>query len=139
MSTTITMSDQYDALIDKLNDSISLMKNMIVEVKSLKKESLKSKKVKKEKDPNKPPPFTKPVDISDELRSFLDHKEDISRTEVTQKMYAYIKEKNLQNKDNKRQFVIDDSLAELLKLKKGELVEYFKLQTYMKQHYPSKS
>ena len=143
---TKTMADQFDAVIDKLNDSIMNMKNLVNEVKAMKKEHWKmekasssKKKVKKERDPNKPPPFTKPVDISDELRAFLNQEGDISRTEVTQKMYAYIKEKALQNQEQKRQFILDDPLAKLFKLKKGDSMEYFKLQTHMKQHYPAKA
>ena len=139
-----TMTEQFDNVLDKLNEHISVMKNLVNEVKNMKKDYTKfekssHKKVKKEKDPNKKPPFTKPVDISDELRSFLKQDGDISRTEVTQKMYAYIKEKALQNQEQKRQFIIDDALAKLFKLDKGVSMEYFKLQTHMKQHYPTKS
>ena len=138
------MNTQFDHMIDKLTDSISTMKTLIQEVKILKKEHAKNekasrKKVKKEKDPNRPAPFTKPVKISDELRTFLKKEdEDISRTEVTQMMYAYIKENNLQNPENKRQFILNDVLATLFKLNKDESMEYFKLQTHMKQHYPPK-
>lgn len=144
-TTTKTMTDQFDSVINKLNESISTMKDLVNEVKALKKEQAKmeksatKKKVKKERDPNKPPPFSKPVEISDELRAFLKQEGDISRTEVTQKMYAYIKEKSLQNQEQKRQFILDDPLAKLFKLKKGDCVEYFKLQTHMKQHYPVKA
>ena len=143
MTETKTMSEQFDDVIEKLSESISNMKSLVNEVKILKKEHIKmekfsTKKVKKEKDPNKPPPFTKPVDISDELRAFLKQEGEISRTEVTQKMYAYIKEQSLQNQEQKRQFILDDPLATLFKLEKGESMEYFKLQTHMKQHYPPK-
>jgi upstream activation factor subunit UAF30 len=143
---TKTMSEQFDAVIDKLSDSIANMKTLVNEVKALKKESARmekaassKKKVKKERDPNKPPPFTKPVEISDELRAFLGQDGEISRTEVTQKMYAYIKDKALQNQEQKRQFILDAPLAELFKLKKGDSMEYFKLQTHMKHHYPAKT
>lgn len=136
-----TMTEQYDALLERLNEQVAALKSVMNDVKALKKEALanekkKTKKVKKEVDPNKPKPFTKPVEITDELRKFLDKDGDISRTEVTQKMYAYIKEKSLQNSEQKRQFILDEPLAKLFKLKKGESMEYFKLQTYMKQHYP---
>ena len=136
-----TMTEQYDALLERLNEQVTALKSVMNDVKALKKEALanekkKTKKVKKEVDPNKPKPFTKPVEITEELRKFLDKEGDISRTEVTQKMYAYIKEKSLQNTEQKRQFILDEPLAELFKLKKGDSMEYFKLQTYMKQHYP---
>ena len=144
MSTSVedlkpTMSDQFDSVIDRLTDQISSMKTLLAEVKTLKKDALKPKKlkkIKKERDPTKPLPFTKPVKISDELRKFLKVEGDISRTEVTQKMYAYIKDNKLQNPDMKRQFVIDKSLAKLFKVDEKTSMEYFKLQTHMKQHYP---
>ena len=140
-TTTLTMTEQYDTLLERLNEQVTALKSIMNDVKVLKKEALanekkKTKKVKKEVDPNKPKPFTKPVEITDELRTFLDKEGDISRTEVTQKMYAYIKEKSLQNTEQKRQFILDEPLAKLFKLKKGDSMEYFKLQTYMKQHYP---
>ena len=136
--TATTMTEQFDSVIDKLSENISSMKLLLSEVKQLKKDSIKScksKKEKKEKDPNKPVPFTKPVVISDELRSFLNHKDDISRTEVTKKMYEYIKENNLQNPEMKREFVVDEKLAKLFKIDKGTHLGYFNVQTHMKQHY----
>ena len=134
-----TMTEQFDSLIDRLSEQITSMKTLLVEVKAIKKEAtkpVKFKKVKKERDPNKPPPFTKPVEISPELRKFLKQEGDISRTEVTQKMYAYIKDKKLQNPEMKRQFIIDKPLAKLFKVDEKTSMEYFKLQTHMKQHYP---
>lgn len=134
-----TMSQQFDSVIERLTEQITTMKSLLSEVKSLKKEAtkpVKNKKVKKERDPNKPPPFTKPVEISSELRKFLKQEGDISRTEVTQKMYAYIKDKKLQNPEMKRQFILDKPLAKLFKVDEKTSMEYFKLQTHMKQHYP---
>jgi len=136
-----TINEQYDSLVERLGEQVTFLKSMMTDVKALKKEALasekkKTKKIKKEVDPNKPKPFTKPVEITDELRKFLKQDGDISRTEVTQKMYAYIKEESLQNEEHKRQFILDTPLAKLFKLDKGTSMEYFKLQTYMKQHYP---
>jgi len=134
-----TVTEQFDSVIERLTEQINSMKTLLSEVKTLKKEAtkpVKVKKVKKERDPNKPPPFTKPVEISSELRKFLKQEGDISRTEVTQKMYAYIKDKKLQNPEMKRQFVIDKPLAKLFKVDEKTSMEYFKLQTHMKQHYP---
>ena len=134
-----TVAVQFDSVIERLTEQITSMKSLLSEVKTLKKEAtkpVKVKKVKKERDPNKPPPFTKPVEISPELRKFLKQEGDISRTSVTQKMYAYIKDKKLQNPEMKRQFIIDKPLAKLFKVDEKTSMEYFKLQTHMKQHYP---
>jgi len=134
-----TMTEQFDSVLNRITEQITFMKTLLAEVKILKKDATKPfklKKVKKERDPNKPPPFTKPVEISDELRKFLKQDGDISRTEVTQKMYAYIKDKKLQNSEMKRQFILDKPLAKLFKVDEKTSMEYFKLQTHMKQHYP---
>ena len=137
-NTTETIS--YDDVINKLTEQIASMKVLITQVKQLKKEhnsklTKKKEKVKKERDPNKPPPFSKPVEISDELFKFLDLTENISRTDITKMMYKYIKDEALQNQDHKRQFIIDENLSKLFKIDKGDSIEYFKLQTHMKQHY----
>ena len=136
-SKSATIADQFDIIISKINDQILYMKSLAIEIKNLKKETIKStKKPKKIRDPSKPPPFTKPVLISEALRSFINHTGDISRTDVTKKMYSYIKENNLQNPNQKRQFIVDKPLATLLEIDENTSMEYFKLQKFMSIHYP---
>jgi len=82
--------------------------------------------------------FNKPLNISSELAAFLGMPKDgmISRTEATGKIIAYIKEKDLQNPENKRELLLDDKLKTIItKENEDDKVTFFNLQRYMKNHY----
>ena len=53
--------------------------------------------------------FMKPMNISPELAAVIGG-DPVPRTEVTKKIWAYIKSKNLQDPANKRNIVADDAL-----------------------------
>jgi chromatin remodeling complex protein RSC6 len=81
--------------------------------------------------------FVKPTLISNELASFLKVPAgtEMSRTDVTKALHAYIQEHKLKNKDNGRIIEADAPLSKLLKLKKDEQLTYFNLQKYMTPHF----
>ena len=56
--------------------------------------------------------FMKPVQPSDKLAEVVGSKA-MPRTEVTKKLWAYIKRNNLQDKKNKRMIHADDSLKQV--------------------------
>jgi chromatin remodeling complex protein RSC6 len=60
----------------------------------------------------------------------------VARTEVTRFLINYIKEKGLQNEDDKREIVPDTTLRSLLGLNEGQHVSYFELQRHMNRHFP---
>jgi len=60
----------------------------------------------------------------------------MARTEVTQEVNKYIKAHNLQNPANKKEIKADSTLTTLLNLKKGDDLNYFSLQKYLKDHFP---
>ena len=99
-------------------------------------------RVKKGKDPNKPPSgFAKPGPVSKDLRTFLGLKEGdlISRTKVTQQFTAYCRDHNLQKDSDKRTINPDKTIKSLLRLDKNSPpLTFFNLQRYMKIHYPNK-
>lgn len=79
-------------------------------VKAAKKKVAKKpakKVVKKKRKPN--PAFMKPVEISDALAKIVGSK-PIPRTEVTKKLWAYIKKNKLQDTVNKRNINADANL-----------------------------
>ena len=84
--------------------------------------------------------FAKPGPVSDELRKFLSLDKDalIARTEVTKAINKYCKEHSLQNESDKRKILPDTSLKKLLRMKKGDELTFFNLQTYLKVHFPNK-
>lgn len=81
--------------------------------KTTTKKSTKKKAVKKKTTgEKKASPLTKPKPLSPELSAFLGVKE-LSRGEVTKKIWEYIKSKNLQDPNNKRTIVPDEALGKL--------------------------
>lgn len=86
--------------------------------------------------------FLKPVKISKEMAKFTgwDPKELKSRVDVTKYICKYIKDKDLQNPEDRRQIRVekDNKLRKLLNYdsNKDKLpLTYYRLQTYMKKHF----
>jgi SWIB-domain-containing proteins implicated in chromatin remodeling len=63
------------------------------------------------------------VFLSSELAEFLGAPQ-LPRTEVTKQVWAYIKERDLQNPSNRREILLDDALQRLFKRKK---IDMFKM------------
>lgn len=76
--------------------------------------------------------FSKVHEISPELQTFLGEKE-LSRADVTKKIWAYIKEKGLQGKEDKRTIVPDAALAKLLGSK--DPFSMFQLSKLLQSHF----
>lgn len=87
-----------------------------------------------------PSGFSKPGNVSDELRKFLKLGKDelIARTEVTKRINVYCKEHGLQGKEDKRVLKPDKTLKTLLRLGPKDELTFFNLQKYMKVHFPNK-
>ena len=84
--------------------------------------------------------FMKPVRISEEMAAFTGWAADqlYSRVDVTKFICKYIRENNLQNKDDRRQIVCDDKLKTLLRYDPATAAEpltYFRLQQYIQCHF----
>tara|TARA_X000001036_G_C20578978_1_gene765917 strand:+ start:103 stop:600 length:498 start_codon:yes stop_codon:yes gene_type:complete len=102
------------------------------QMKSLKKEVSKGK----QKGNRKPSGFAKPSKISKDLSEFMKIEEgkEVARTEVTQYLINYIKDKELTNKENKKIIQPDETLKTLLECGEEE-VTYFNIQKYMNKHF----
>lgn len=78
----------------------------------------------------KPSAFMKPVTISDELAVIVG-KGPMARTEVTKKLWDYIKKNKLQDVKNKRNINPDDKLAKVL----GKAsIDMFKMTSKVSKH-----
>jgi upstream activation factor subunit UAF30 len=78
-----------------------------------KKKAAPRKKVAKPKTKRKPnPAFMRPMELSDDLGAIVGPK-PIPRTEVTKKLWAYIKKNQLQDQINKRMINADDKLKKV--------------------------
>jgi chromatin remodeling complex protein RSC6 len=130
LQTLGTFKHQITALQQQIR---SLEKEMKKEMKQMRKASKKRKR-----NPNRAPSgFAKPTKISKELTTFLELEDntEMARTQVTSHIIQYIKENDLQEKENRRIIRPDEKLKKLLNVKDEEEVTYFNLQRYMNPHF----
>jgi upstream activation factor subunit UAF30 len=81
--------------------------------------------VPRESNPNA---FGGPVNLTAPLQKFLG-KDEMLRTEVTQRMWKYIKEKDLQNSENRKEILCDAQLKGLFGV---DSFTMFQLSTLLK-------
>lgn len=143
----MTKSDresQFESLFESLSTmkkQIGLIQSQITQlersvnkdIKSLRKVADKSKS----KGNRKPSGFAKSSKISDTLCTFMNKPigTEMARTEVTKFIIGYIKEKGLQQEDNKKCIKPDESLRNLLGVKSEDEVTYFNIQKFMNKHF----
>lgn len=97
--------------------------------KKVAKKIATKKVVKKKRKPN--PAFMKPVNISEELAKVIGSK-PLPRTEVTKKLWVYIKENKLQDTVNKRDINADANLKAVFGGKKK--VSMFEMTKLVNKH-----
>jgi chromatin remodeling complex protein RSC6 len=83
--------------------------------------------------------FNRPQNITQALSDFLDIPNDemISRSEVTRRVNAYIREHNLKHEENGRVIMVenDAKLKALLNPADGEQVTFLNIQRFLSPHY----
>jgi len=116
------------------NDFKTLEKAVAREMKIAQKASAKKRQ---NTGNRKPSGFVKPARISDELAAFLgkDVGTEMSRTDVSKEINAYIVKHSLKNVQNGRIIHPDAKLTKLLKVQKDDELTFFNLQRYMKPHF----
>ena len=98
-------------------------------VKKVAKKPAAKKKVKAKRKPN--PAFMKPMKISDALAKIVGSK-PLPRTEVTKKLWQYIKKNKLQDSMNKRNINADENLKAVFGGKKT--VSMFEMTKLVNKH-----
>lgn len=104
-------------------------KKKVVKKKVAPKKVAKKKTVKKKRKPN--PAFMKPMKISEELAKVVGSK-PLPRTEVTKKLWAYIKKNKLQDTVNRRNINADANLKAVFGGKKK--VSMFEMTKLVSKH-----
>ena len=139
-----TLQSEFDNLLQNLctiKMQITSLQNNVKSIEKKVKKNIKTweKKINKNKNKGsrKPSGFAVPTQISNDLCKFMNISEGMkmARTEVTQYIISYIKQKNLQDKENGRKIKPDNALKCLLDIKKNEDLTYFNLQKYMNKHF----
>jgi chromatin remodeling complex protein RSC6 len=161
----VTMKERFDELIKSRQELMINLKKEIQELRKMQrdyehaikdaaKRSKKKKAPRDENNPRKPSGFASPVIVSDELYKFLEQygvkkSDPVARTDVTRYITTYIKEKDLQNPEHRREIMPDATLKKLF----GPAMEpkdpndansplvytYLKLQRYLSPHFPKKA
>ena len=141
----LLVNEQSVELLAKLQQVGSLIASIKADYRALEKKWSRELKVAQKKNSKRnrktgtrsPSGFVKPTRISDELATFLDKPSgtEMARTEVTRDINTYIRNNNLQDKENGRKINPDSKLAGLLKLNKTDELTYFNLQRYMSPHF----
>jgi upstream activation factor subunit UAF30 len=144
-STESVIASQFASISSKLQQVVAFAATLRSELRALERHAVKEIRIaqkasakKRRKVGNRAPSgFVKPTVISKELSEFLGKTDgaEMARTEVTREINAYIRNNNLQDKENGRRINPDSKLKSLLKLKKGEELTYFNLQRYMSPHF----
>ena len=104
-------------------------KKKVVKKKVAPKKVAKKKPIKKKRKPN--PAFMKPMKISEELAKVVGSK-PLPRTEVTKKLWAYIKKNKLQDTVNRRNINADANLKAVFGGKKK--VSMFEMTKLVSKH-----
>lgn len=146
-STTDNVENMFNKLVVQFQEAQNMMKTLQASIKVLHKEVIRERKenakkttVKKAKGTRKPSGIALPESISAELASFLGvaPETQISRIDVTAKVFEYVKSNNLQNPSSKKEIVPDAKLKALLD-NGDKTVFFFNIQTFLKRHFPSKT
>jgi chromatin remodeling complex protein RSC6 len=129
----IAKYDEYSQILADLEVMRKSLTTLVSAVKHLQKKNKKNKKQNNVKSG-----FIKPVKITPQLADIVDVQHDalIARSVVNKRINEYIKHHNLQVVENRQTFVLNEGLANLFGLDVGSVVHYFKMQTYLKHHYP---
>ena len=133
----LTSLSSLKSHITVLNNQVKMLeKSVNKKLKVLEKEANKNKN----KGNRKPTGFASSGPVSSSLCKFMnvDDGTEFARTEVTRYLIKYIKEKKLQDTENKKIIKPDAALKSLLKPKKHEEVTYFNLQRHMNKHFVKK-
>ena len=148
-STDSAIASQFASISSKLQQVVAFAGALRSELRALERHAVKeirtaqkaSAKKRRKVGNRAPSGFVKPTPISKELSDFLGKTDgaEMARTEVTREINAYIRNNNLQDKENGRRINPDAKLKSLLKLKKGEELTYFNLQRYMSPHFATAS
>ncbi len=142
VETVSTKMTEFSAKIQQLTGLFSTLKNDFKTLeKSVSREMKAAQKASAKKRQNsgnrKPSGFVKPARISDELATFLGKESgtEMSRTDVSKEINAYIVAHKLKDVNNGRIIHPDAKLTKLLKVEKNDELTFFNLQRYMKPHF----
>jgi upstream activation factor subunit UAF30 len=140
MEKMVASLNEVNAQINDMKELFSLLEKKAKKLSHavdmvIKKEQKTGSKVKKER---KPCGFAVSSKVTPEMCDFMGRKEGelISRIEITKYLNKYIKEKDLENPENRQNIVPDENLWKILgEEARNEKITHFTIQKYLNKHF----
>lgn len=137
------IAQQFSDLLSSISSVKGVLYNLQQQVKVIERNTKKrAKKLARERKPrrrnsSKPSGFALPTSISDELCTFMNKEKNelVARTDVTRYIIKYVKENELQNKENGQIIEPNEVLKTLLNVGDGDRLTYFNIQKFMNPHF----
>ena len=130
--TSNTLETSFKELYDELSSSSKQVRLLQENLKGLYKQFKSLDKLNRAKK-KRPQPI---LSLSKPLEKFLslEHGTKMTKAEVMKGISAYIKEKNLQVAENKRQFVPNKDLSKLFDMKKPYSMTFVEINKHVSHH-----
>lgn len=139
-----TYYNDFETFFKLVETELSDKKTLLKQIKQLKTDSYKLLKIrnmgedKKNKGDHSNSGFMKPVLISEDLASFIGvhNEQPITRVLITKKICQHIKEKDLQNPEDRREILPDQALKKLFNITEAdkEPLTYYGIQKRIQKH-----
>jgi chromatin remodeling complex protein RSC6 len=142
------VTETYEAVMTTFRERMSVLMSSVKEMNGMMKslERLHAREVKaggksRRSQPKKdraPSGFAKATPVPEALRKFLGLEAgvELPRTEVAKQIYAYVREKNLRDKEDRRIIHPDKALQKLFTLGDKETLDFKNFQKQLSRHYP---
>ena len=133
MATTPITMDSLMSEITSLRTELKSLTKIVRKVRSHQEDPTGEKAAARSKSNG----FNRDVEVDSDLRNFLGlgDGEMISRSQVTKRINAYVKDNNLKHPENGRVIILDDKLRALLAPPEDIQVTFLNLQKYLSPHY----
>jgi len=140
MEKMVASLNDVNAQINDMKEMFSLLEKKAKKLSHavemvIKKEQKTGLKVKKER---KPCGFAVSSKVTAEMCEFMGRNEGelISRIEITKYLNKYIKEKSLENPENRQNIIPDENLWKILgEEARNEKITHFTIQKYLNKHF----
>lgn len=146
-SAELVFTESLTAVLNQVNDLTIQCKALACQVRALSRQNSKQVKElnrkrrtkKAKKSGGVPSGLAKPQNVTDGLCTFLGEVSgtQLSYTDVTKRVIAYVKEHELENPENKKEIQPDAGLSAILSADRpeGEELTYFNIQRYIKHNF----
>lgn len=141
--TKVSFHNDFEAFFKLAETELADKKPLLKLLKQLKVDSYRLLKIRnlnedRKKGENSNSGFMKPVLVSEDLAQFIgvDNKEPITRVLITKKICQHIKDKNLQNPEDRREILPDPALRKLFSItdQDSEPLTYYGIQKRIQRH-----